>query len=305
MMIMRLLYLLIAGAANLALAAPHPEMLVSTEWLGAHLNDSSVVVLHVARNRADFDAGHIPGAQFVPWNELTITRDGIPVELPPAADLAKLFERCGVTPESRIVLYGDFAGLSAARAYFTLDYLGLGARAALLDGGIEKWRAEKRLLSKETTPAKPGRVEPKLNPEIVVSLEEMRALSKEAAAGAAPGLVIIDSRPADDFAGKTADKTLPRLGHIPGARNVFWADALVSAENPALLPMAQVRRIYTSAGITDNSTVVTYCKAGVQAAYGYFTLKYLGFKVRLYDGSFAEWSRAQGAEVVAGAPAKQ
>jgi thiosulfate/3-mercaptopyruvate sulfurtransferase len=298
------LYLLLA-AVPFAFAAPHPEMLVSTEWLGAHLKDPSVVILHVARNRADYDGGHIPGAQYVPWSELTITRNGIPAELPPAADLAKLFERCGVTPQARIVLYGDFAGLSAARAYFTLDYLGLAANAALLDGGIEKWRAEERPITKDVAPAPQGHVEPKLNPEIVVSLEEMEALSKKAAAGADSGVVIVDSRPPDDYAGKTADKTLPRLGHIPGAQNVFWADAIRSAEMPALLPAAEVRRIYSAAGVTEGSTVITYCKAGVQAAYGYFTLKYLGFKARMYDGSFAEWSRVQEAPVAAGARARQ
>jgi thiosulfate/3-mercaptopyruvate sulfurtransferase len=298
-MIRRFLYPLFA-AVTFASATPHPEMLVSTEWLGAHLGDPAVVILHVARNRDSYDRGHIPGAQLVPWDELTVTRNGIPAELPPAADLAKLFERCGVTPQARIVLYGDSAGLSAARAYFTLDYLGLAAHAALLDGGIEKWRAEKRPVTTEAAPAKPGHVEPKLHPEIVVSLEKMEEFSAKAAGGSDPEVVIVDSRPPDDYAGKTSDKTLPRLGHIPGARNVFWADALQSAEVPALLPPAEVRRIYSAAGITDGSTVITYCKAGVQAAYGYFTLKYLGFKVLLYDGSFAEWSRTQNAPVATG-----
>lgn len=264
-------------------------MLVSTEWLSARLNDSALVVLHVARNRADYDAGHIPGAQFVGWNELTTTREGITNELPPAADLAKLFERCGVSRESRIVLYGDSRGLSAARAYFTLDYLGLGSQAALLDGGIEKWRAEQRPVSREETAAKPGRVEPLVNQQIVVTLEEMRALSKQASAA------LIDSRPAADFAS----------GHIPGARNVFWSGALASGDVPVLRPVAEIERMYASAGTAGGSTVVTYCNSGVQAAYGYFTLKYLGFNVRLYDGSFSEWSKAPGAEVEKTAPVKQ
>src|SRR5688500_9100494 len=83
------------------------EMVVSTDWLAAHLNDPKVVVLHVARERGHFDEGHIPGARFVGWGEITATRDGVPNELAPVADLQKLFERLGIGNDARIMLYGD------------------------------------------------------------------------------------------------------------------------------------------------------------------------------------------------------
>lgn len=133
-----------AGARN---SGVRSEMLVSTDWLSARLNDPKVVILHVARERDHYDKGHVPSARFVAWGEITATRDGIPNELAPVADLQKLFERLGVGDDARIVLYGDNSGLSAARAYFTLDYLGHGDRAALLDGGLEKWQSERRTVS--------------------------------------------------------------------------------------------------------------------------------------------------------------
>ena len=132
----------------------HAEMLVSTDWLASHLNDPKVVVLHIARERAHYDQGHIPGARFIAWNELTTTRNGLQNELPTVEELQKLFERVGASDDMRLVLYGDNAPLSAARAYFTLDYLGHGDHTALLDGGIEKWKAEQRTLSTEAPQVK-------------------------------------------------------------------------------------------------------------------------------------------------------
>src|SRR4051812_31283842 len=111
-----------------ALAAPEPkvraDMLVSTAWLGQHLKDADLVILHVSRDRKAYDEGHIPGARFLALADITITRDGILNELPPAAALKSIFERAGVSDNSRVILYGDTSVLPATRAYFTLDYLG-------------------------------------------------------------------------------------------------------------------------------------------------------------------------------------
>src|SRR6185437_3124708 len=130
------------------------SMLVSTTWLASHLHDPNLVILCVADNADFYSGGHVPGARLIRSSELMITRDGIPNELPPAAALKDLFERAGVNNSSRIVLYGERSGILAARAYFTLDYLGVAANAALLDGGIEKWRAKKRRRCRRSNPAR-------------------------------------------------------------------------------------------------------------------------------------------------------
>jgi thiosulfate/3-mercaptopyruvate sulfurtransferase len=270
-----------------AAAGPRLEMLVSTGWLADHSNGRNVVVLHVARDRAHYDAGHIPGACFVPWSELVVTREGVANELPPVADLKRLFERCGVSGDSRIVLYGDTLQLSATRAWFTLDYIGHGGHAALVDGGLEKWRAEGRPVSKEQPAARQGRLEPRIRPDVLVGLEQMRDLSWVAANVPSSQVVILDARSPADYRG----------GHIPGAVNVFWPDTITSKEMPTLRPLAEVERIYQAAGVAHGRTVVAYCMTGVQATQTYFVLKYLGYDVRLYDGSFSEWSRAKHAPI--------
>ena len=127
--------------------AVRTEMVVSTEWLARHLKDPEVVVLCIAAGKDFYASGHIPGARLIQLSDIAITRDEIPNELPDAEHLRKVFEKAGVTKKSRIVLYGERYGLLAARGYFTLDYLGLADRAALLDGGVEKWKADRRPMS--------------------------------------------------------------------------------------------------------------------------------------------------------------
>ena len=275
-------------------------MIVSTSWLAAHLEDPKVVVLHVARERSHYEGGHIPGARFVGWGEITATRDGVPNELAPVADLQKVFARLGVGDETRIVLYGDNSGLAAARAYFTLDYLGHGRRAALLNGGLEKWKAEGRAISTGMVEPKPTRFTPRVRASAVTNLDVVRDLSWSATNLTSPSAVLIDARPVDEYTGTKAGEGVPRGGHIPGAANVFWMQNVVSKENPTLRPAAELRQLYEQAGVQHGKTMVTYCRTGGQASHAYFTLKYLGYDVVMYDGSFFEWSNTEGAPVVAG-----
>lgn len=279
--------------------AVREEMLVTTAWLSRRLGDRKIAILHVARERASYEQGHIPGARFVAWSELTATRRGVPNELPPAADLQRLFERLGIGDTGRIVLYGDQSGLSAARAYFTLDYLGHGARAALLDGGLEKWRAEQRPIATAPPAVKPAPFTPRLRPASVATLDGVRDLSWAATRLTPPGAVLIDARPRDEFTGDRPGDGIPRPGHIPGAANLFWVDTLVSRENPVLRPAAELRRMYESAGAAGGRPIIAYCRTGAQSSHTYFTAKYLGYDVTMYDGSFIEWSNTPEAPVAA------
>jgi len=280
------------------------QMIVSTAWLATHLIDPKVVILHVARARAHYDEGHIPGARFAAWDEITATRKGVPNELAPVADLQKLFERLGIGDSARIVLYGDNAGLSAARAYFTLDYLGHGGRAALLDGGLEKWKTERRAVSLDMVEAKTVRFTPRVRASAVTNLDVVRDLSWMATNLTSPNAVLLDARPADEYTGTKPGDGVPRGGHIPGAANVFWIENVVSRENPTLRSAAELRMLYKDAGVEHGRTVVTYCRTGGQASHTYFTLKYLGYNVVMYDGSFFEWSNTEGEPVVAGSERK-
>jgi thiosulfate/3-mercaptopyruvate sulfurtransferase len=273
-------------------------MLVSTGWLAEHLKDPKIVILHVSRDRMAYDMGHIPGARFVALSEIAVTREGILNELPPAAALKNLFERVGVSDDSRVILYGDTSVLPATRAYFTLDYLGHGDKAALLDGGLPKWTAESRPVAKDTPEVKQGKFTPRPRPELVVDINAAKDLSFAATNAPAASPVLVDARTAEEFKGATqASSEIPRPGHIPGAANVYWMQGQASKSDMSLLPEAGLRKLYESAGVTPDRPAVTYCNTGMQASQSYFTLKYLGYDARMYDGSFSEWSNAKDSEV--------
>ena len=271
--------------AAISSAASRPDMLVSTDWLAQHLTDPKLVVIHVSANRTAYDAGHIPGARFVAQGDLVVTRDGVPNELPETAALKKVLESAGISDDSRVILYSDTSVLPATRAYFTLDYLSHGDKAALLDGGLEKWRKESRALNTDVPAAVQGSFTPRPRPELVVQIDAV----KQMAASKPASDVLLDVRVATDFHGEKGS-------HIPGAQNLFWMDDQVSRENQALKPEAELHKLYESLGVTPDKRVVTYCNSGMQATQSYFTLKYLGYDVKLYDGSMSEWT-AKGAPV--------
>ena len=270
----------------IATAAPRPELLVSTDWLAQHLNDAKLVVVHVGRAKGPYDEGHVPGARFLNFGSLAVTKDGVSNELPPASELKKLFEAAGISDDSKVILYGEGSVLLATRAYFTLDYLGHGATASLLDGGLEKWKAESRTLAKDTPTVTAGNFTLRPRPEVIIGLDAAKDLSTAASSGGAVAMPMLDVRSADEF----------KAGHIPGALNLPWMDSQAGKATPALLPEAELQKLYAKIGVNPERPVVTYCNSGMQASQSYFTLKLLGYDVRMYDGSFSEWT-AKGATV--------
>ena len=186
-----------------------------------------------------------------------------------------------------MVLYGERFNLFAARAYFTLDYLGVAARVALLDGGMEKWTAERRPLSTEIPQVKAATLMVSPRPEILVDTKAMRDLSQKK-----PGSVtLVDARPTKEFTGEQLSEDVAKAGHIPGAKGLFWMDMLVSRQNPVLKPEAELRRMYSEANAKADQPLVTYCRTGMQSSFDYFVAKYLGYDPSMYDASFFEWSQ--------------
>lgn len=279
-------------------AAHQRDMVVTTGWLAKNLESPNVAVIHVGMDRKSYDAGHIPGARFVGLKEIATGGGEVLNELPPVESLVKVFENLGVGSRSRIVLYGDMLGLAAARAYFTLDYLGHGDRAALLDGGLEKWKAESRALSTDEVKPAVAMFFPKLNPGVSVELPKTKDLSWQAVHVSNPGTILVDARPKAQFLGTEPGEGVKRGGHIPGAEHLFWMDHVVSKDNPVLKSEAELRKMYEAAGAKKGKRVVTYCRTGVQASHSYFIAKYLGYDTAMYDGSFIEWSNVEGTEVV-------
>jgi thiosulfate/3-mercaptopyruvate sulfurtransferase len=266
-------------------APAHPEMLVSAQWLSEHSSEPGIVILHVAKDKADYDRGHIPGAHFLQISKFLDEHVGAMVELPSTEQLKEAFEEAGVSDDSRVIIYTTAWFPLAARAYYTLDFLGH-ENMALLDGGYEQWTLEKRPVSTETQAFSKGSFTPRVRPGVRAMLDEARAAAESAAAHVA----LVDARPQKRY----------RDGHLTGAANIYWLDTLISKESPVFRPVEELRRIYESAGIPPGRKVITYCEVGYQASHGYFLAKYLGYHAAMYDGSMYEWQEMQSLPVVKG-----
>lgn len=278
------------------------SMLVSTQWLADHLKDDKLVILHVAKSREGYDKAHIPGARFLAWSDLAVTRDGVLNEIPAVDVLTATARRLGIDADSRIVLYDEEDAIPAARAYFVMDYLGLGDQTALLDGQFKTWQAEDRPTTAEAPEVTATEWKPKkTHPEIIATLEEMRGLSSAATQPDGQGACMIDARPISNYTGEVPGNGVPRGGHIPGAANVFSGQNVVSDDKPLFRSPEQLREMYAKqGGVKPGEAVVTYCRTGGQASLAYFVTKYLGYDARMYDGSFSQWSSQQDTPVTAG-----
>jgi thiosulfate/3-mercaptopyruvate sulfurtransferase len=260
------------------------ELVVSAEWLAQHLNDPKVVVLHVADQRSEYDGGHIPGARFVSTGDIA---EGNVVELPPAERLKEAFEKAGVSDDTRIIIYTTSWYPVAGRAYYTLDYMGHGGHAALLDGGIEEWIAEKRPVSTQAVNPARGKLTLRLHPEVRALLDEVKKISAQGPKSA----LLVDSRPERRYID----------GHIAGAVPLYWEDTVVNAENnPVFLPPEKLRAIFASRGIQPGQKLVTYCEVGLQASHMYFVARYLGYDAAMFDGSIHEWLHMNALPLVKG-----
>jgi len=263
-------------------AAVQPDLLVSDAWLASRLNDPSVVVLHVG-NETNYRAGHVPGARLVFAGALAVERNGLPTELPDVATLDSLFEAAGVSDGSHVVLT-SIALTPAARAFFTLDYLGH-RRISLLDGALPAWRAAGRPTETTSPSVARGSFTPRVQPARLVDADWVSARLGR------PGVALVDVRPTNEYTGEVAaSASVQRPGHIPGARNVFWRTFLVSDTDERLRPESALRALLQGAGAAPGIEVVTYCGSGALSSVGYFVARYLGYDVKLYDGSYIDWS---------------
>ena len=258
------------------------HMLVSTAWLAGHLADPSVVILHVG-SQEDYAAGHIPAARLLRLADISVTGDGgLTLELPSVSFLQQAFSKVGVSRDSRVIVYPATESVQAAtRVWFTLDYLGLGDRASLLDGGLQAWRASGNPLSTDTPAVEAAELKTLARQGRVVDAEWVQAHLRDTE------VALLDARAAEFYTGENAGR-MPRAGHIPGARNLPFTSLF--DENRKLLPADSLRELMGARGVTQGKLMVSYCHIGQQATVLYFVARYLGFDARLYDGSFQDWS---------------
>lgn len=263
----------------LALAASaRSEMLVSTEWLAAHLNDPAIRVVDMRRQ--GFEEGHIPGAVFLA-NEALRKADAPPTFLPSVTDLEAIVGRLGISNRTRVVVYDDRGGIYAARLWFVLSYLGH-PDAALVDGGWVKWTQEGRPMTRDNRAPTPAAFKARPNPRLVATADDVRdSIGKK-------GIKIVDARTTAEIEGREL-RGIRRAGFIPSSIPVYWEDAL-NPESKTFKPNDELVKVYRDRGILPSDEIITYCQIGMRASHDLFVLKMLGYeKLRNYYGAWEEW----------------
>jgi thiosulfate/3-mercaptopyruvate sulfurtransferase len=255
--------------------------LIAAADLAARIKDPAVVVLHVNDRNAAYEQGHIPGARPIRYSDIAVPgADDLGSELPPAAELKRVFEEAGISTASHVIICGQ--PVTAARVFFTLDAAGH-ERVSILDGGLKAWQAEGRPVA--TGPPGPvarGTWTPRMNADRVVTASFIEAQRGKFA--------LVDVRPDEEFTGSDGGMGGAHApGHIAGARQLPW-NALVGPDG-TFLPADQLRAKLSAAGADAGKPVVAYCMVGMRASVVYFVARHLGYDARLYDGSIVDWSR--------------
>ncbi len=273
-----------AAEAAAPVAVANPEALVDTAWVAEHLDDPNVRLLAISGKREDFDAGHLPNAIYVNLGEdLTNPDDPTEGQILTQEALAALFSRLGIENDDTVVVYDNNNNLLAARAYWALKYY-QHADVRLYDGGAKHWVAAGNALTADpvaplaVTAYVAGEADPDLRTTGEYVLEHLDD----------PSTILCDARGPGEYAG--TDVRAARGGHIPGAINVDWVQA-VDQETGRFKDASYLADLYAKAGFSPDKQVITYCQTGVRGAHTWFVLtELLGYpNVRNYDGSWVEW----------------
>ncbi|MEO2057824.1 MAG: sulfurtransferase [Thermoleophilia bacterium] len=272
-------------------AYAHPERLVTTEWLAAHLDDPGLVVAESDEDVLLYDTGHIPGAVKIDWHaDLNdpLTRDYVDADA-----FAALMSAKGITPDTTIIFYGDQNNWWAAYALWVTSLFGH-ADVRLLDGGRKKWMDEGRPMTTDVPSPAPAEYPVTARDDSVI-----RAYREQVLAHIGNGK-LVDVRSPGEYSGELlhmADypqEGALRGGHIPTAANVPWRRA-ANEDDGTFLPVDALRAIYQDEiGLGMGDDVIAYCRIGERSSHTWFVLTHLlGFdNVRNYDGSWVEWGNA-------------
>jgi thiosulfate/3-mercaptopyruvate sulfurtransferase len=278
----------------------HPEALVSTGWLAAHLADPDLRIFECTTwlrpaeadagvpyrpqaGRAEYQSGHIPGAGFLDLaGELSRQDAAVAFMMLPADQFAAAMGRHGIGDDSRVVLYSRDRAMWATRAWWMLHVMGFAA--AVLDGGFEKWLAEGRAVDSAPCTYPPATFTPRPQPGLMLDKDAVRRAIDDR------GTRLVNTLTAADFRGEQPSR-YGRPGHIPGSVNLPWPE-LTDTESGTFIPLGQAQERLAAIGTDRAERVVCYCGGGISATEALFLLHRLGHEnLALYDASMAEWAR--------------
>jgi thiosulfate/3-mercaptopyruvate sulfurtransferase len=275
-------------------AAPS-NFLVTTDWLEKNLNNPKLRLIEVSVDTGVYERGHIQGAVNFKWH--TDLVDPVKRDIASKENFEKLLRQAGVNNDSTIVIYGDSNNWFAAWGAWVFDVYGV-KNVKLLDGGRKKWEAEKRPLTPLATQVAAGNVKVSdANNALRARLIDVVAIANKKSDTA-----LVDIRSPDEFTGKIfapagVQETAIRAGHIPGAVNVPWGQAV--AEDGTFKSPEELRKVYAAVGIDGKKPIITYCRIGERSSHTWFALsKILGYNVRNYDGSWTEYGNSVGNPVI-------
>ena len=271
----------------------NPDVLVSTDWVAAHLNDENVRLLESNEDVLLYDTGHIPGAQKIDWQE--DLNDAIVRDYVGQQQFQALMERLGISNDTTVVFYGDKSNWWATYAFWVFQLFGH-TNAKVMDGGRQKWTDEGRELTTDASSYPAASYSAPARNDGAI-----RALRDEVLDHQRADLPLVDVRSPAEFSGELlhmADYPQEgslRGGHIAGARNVPWARA--ANDDGTFKTADELRSIYEDEqGLSGSDNIIAYCRIGERSSHSWFVLTYLlGYgNVRNYDGSWTEWGNAVG-----------
>ena len=278
-----------------------PKTLVSTEWLAAHLKDPDLRILdgswylpQQGRDaKAEYEAGHIPGARFFDIDDISDHRSDLPHMAPPVEKFMSMMRALGVGDGHQVVVYDTHGLFSAARVWWLFRLMGQ-TNVAVLDGGLPKWREEGRPFTDLPPTIRDRHMIVEYKPELVKDVTQIASASKLG------DYEIVDARSPERYRGEvTEPRPGLRSGHIPNSKNLPYGD-LLNADGTMKDPAA-LRAQFEGVGVDLSKPVITSCGSGISAAVLSLAMERMGKTDHaLYDGSWTEWGAYPGLRVATG-----
>ncbi|MGF1619997.1 MAG: sulfurtransferase [Rhodomicrobiaceae bacterium] len=294
----KLRVLFIAALASLFAIPAHAdsEPLVEAEWLAENLEDPKVRVFEVSVDTGIYERGHVPGAVNLNWH--TDLVDTVRRDIVSRERFAEIIQAAGVDKDTTIVLYGDNNNWFAAWGAWVFNMYGLGDQVKLLDGGRKYWEAKGLPLSTDVPAYEKTAFElPESQSGLRARLTDVLDVVEKRS-----DLAIIDIRSPDEYSGKIfapegSQELSVRAGHVPGAVNVPWSQA-VDPDTGKFKSAEELKQIYAGVGVDGSKPIITYCRIGERSSHTWYALsRILGYDVRNYDGSWTEYGNSVGVPV--------